>query len=59
MTICRPGAPTRSRLSDRARAVAAAAITAQGDGSRRPVADNRTVEGRAMNRRVEIIVSAN
>lgn len=39
--------------------VAAAAITAQGYGSRRPVGDNRTTEGRAMNRRVEIIVTAN
>ena len=38
------------------RGVAAAAITAQGVGSTRPVADNRTTEGRAMNRRVEIIV---
>jgi outer membrane protein OmpA-like peptidoglycan-associated protein len=39
--------------------VAAAAITAQGFGSRRPIADNRTTEGRAMNRRVEIIVGVN
>lgn len=38
------------------RGVSAAAITATGFGSRRPVADNRTVEGRAMNRRVEIVV---
>ena len=38
------------------RGVAATAITAQGAGSTRPVADNRTTEGRAMNRRVEIIV---
>jgi outer membrane protein OmpA-like peptidoglycan-associated protein len=38
------------------RGVAAAAITAQGVGSTRPVADNKTTEGRAMNRRVEIIV---
>ena len=38
------------------RGVAAAAITAQGVGSTRPVADNRTTEGRAMNRRVEIVV---
>jgi outer membrane protein OmpA-like peptidoglycan-associated protein len=36
--------------------VAAAAITAQGYGSKRPVADNKNPEGRAMNRRVEIIV---
>jgi outer membrane protein OmpA-like peptidoglycan-associated protein len=38
------------------RGVAAAAITATGSGSRQPVADNKTAEGRAMNRRVEIIV---
>ena len=38
------------------RGVAAAAITTQGVGSTRPVADNKTTEGRAMNRRVEIIV---
>ena len=38
------------------RGVAAAVITAQGFGSSRPVADNKTTEGRAMNRRVEIIV---
>jgi outer membrane protein OmpA-like peptidoglycan-associated protein len=38
------------------RGVAAAAITAQGFGSTRPVSDNKTTEGRAMNRRVEIIV---
>jgi outer membrane protein OmpA-like peptidoglycan-associated protein len=38
------------------RGVAAGAITAQGVGSTRPVADNRTTEGRAMNRRVEIVV---
>jgi outer membrane protein OmpA-like peptidoglycan-associated protein len=38
------------------RGVAAAAITVQGVGSTRPVADNKTTEGRAMNRRVEIVV---
>jgi outer membrane protein OmpA-like peptidoglycan-associated protein len=38
------------------RGVAAAVITAQGFGSTRPVTDNRTTEGRAMNRRVEIVV---
>ena len=38
------------------RGVSADAITAQGFGSTRPVADNRTTEGRAMNRRVEIVV---
>jgi outer membrane protein OmpA-like peptidoglycan-associated protein len=37
--------------------VAAAAISAQGFGSTRPVADNKSPEGRAMNRRVEIVVS--
>jgi outer membrane protein OmpA-like peptidoglycan-associated protein len=36
--------------------VAAGAISAVGKGSIQPVADNKTVEGRAMNRRVEIIV---
>ncbi|HET7504283.1 MAG TPA: OmpA family protein [Kofleriaceae bacterium] len=36
--------------------VAPAAITATGFGSSRPVGDNKTAEGRAMNRRVEIIV---
>lgn len=38
------------------RGVASAAITATGFGSSRPIGDNRTSEGRAMNRRVEIIV---
>ncbi len=38
------------------RGVASAAITAQGFGSQRPVADNKNPEGRAMNRRVEIVV---
>jgi len=38
------------------RVVSANAITATGYGSKRPVGDNRTAEGRAMNRRVEIIV---
>lgn len=38
------------------RGVASEAITAQGFGSTRPVADNKSPEGRAMNRRVEIVV---
>ncbi|MEP6859065.1 MAG: OmpA family protein [Deltaproteobacteria bacterium] len=38
------------------RGVASEAITAQGFGSTRPIADNHTTEGRAMNRRVEIVV---
>ncbi|MFT3692713.1 MAG: OmpA family protein [Kofleriaceae bacterium] len=36
--------------------VASETITAQGFGSTRPIADNKTAEGRGMNRRVEIIV---
>jgi outer membrane protein OmpA-like peptidoglycan-associated protein len=36
--------------------VSAGAITATGLGSTRPIGENRTAEGRAMNRRVEIIV---
>lgn len=38
------------------RGVASEVITAQGFGSTRPVADNKSPEGRAMNRRVEIVV---
>jgi outer membrane protein OmpA-like peptidoglycan-associated protein len=38
------------------RGVSSDAITAQGEGSTMPVADNKSIEGRAMNRRVEIIV---
>lgn len=38
------------------RGVSADAITADGIGAARPIADNKTTEGRAMNRRVEIIV---
>lgn len=34
--------------------VAASRITAKGEGSANPIADNKTKEGRAMNRRVEI-----
>jgi outer membrane protein OmpA-like peptidoglycan-associated protein len=40
------------------RGVAADRIRAQGLGSTRPVADNKSPEGRASNRRVEIIVQA-
>ena len=38
------------------RGVSADAISAQGFGSQRPIGDNKSTEGRAMNRRVEIIV---
>lgn len=38
------------------RGVSADAVTTVGVGSQRPVADNRSTAGRAMNRRVEIIV---
>jgi outer membrane protein OmpA-like peptidoglycan-associated protein len=38
------------------RGVSANAISATGAGSHQPIADNNTAEGRAMNRRVEIIV---
>lgn len=38
------------------RGVSATAVSAVGIGSERPVADNQTVAGRAMNRRVEIVV---
>lgn len=38
------------------RGVSPAAITATGFGSGKPIADNKSPEGRAMNRRVEIIV---
>lgn len=40
-----------------ARSVAANRIAIDGRGSREPVADNATVAGRAMNRRVEIFVA--
>lgn len=38
------------------RGVSANAISSEGYGSKRPVGDNKNPEGRAMNRRVEIIV---
>jgi outer membrane protein OmpA-like peptidoglycan-associated protein len=38
------------------REIAADRITAEGFGESRPVADNDTAEGRANNRRVEIVV---
>ena len=41
------------------RGVSPNSISVSGLGSTRPVADNKTTEGRAMNRRVEIIVGAN
>jgi outer membrane protein OmpA-like peptidoglycan-associated protein len=34
-------------------------LTTQGKGAAEPIADNSTVEGRAQNRRVEIVISAN
>jgi outer membrane protein OmpA-like peptidoglycan-associated protein len=40
-----------------ARGVAVTRFTTEGRGSREPVADNSTAEGRAMNRRVEIFVA--
>jgi len=36
--------------------VAATQLTIEGKGAQSPIADNRTAEGRAMNRRVEIVV---
>ncbi len=40
------------------RGVSANAVSASGLGSTRPIGQNKTTEGRAMNRRVEIIVGA-
>ena len=40
------------------RGVSANAISVSGLGSTRPIADNKSPEGRAMNRRVEIVVGA-
>jgi len=34
-------------------------LTTQGKGDKEPIADNKTVEGRAQNRRVEIVITAN
>lgn len=47
-------ASTRQYLA--ARGVDPARITIDGHGSREPIADNSTLQGRAMNRRVEIYV---
>lgn len=41
----------------KAQGVAASRMTAEGYGSKLPVADNATVEGRARNRRVEVILA--
>jgi len=41
------------------RGVRASLLSTQGDGETNPVADNRTREGRAMNRRVDILISGN
>lgn len=48
-------ASTRDYLVDRG--VATNRIVINGRGSREPIADNNTTEGRAMNRRVEIFVA--
>lgn len=48
-------ASTRNYLVDRG--VATNRIVINGRGSHEPIADNNTVEGRAMNRRVEIFVA--
>lgn len=42
----------------RSRGIAPDRVTAVGKGADKPVADNKTIEGRAQNRRVEIIVEA-
>jgi len=54
LSVNRAGA-TRSYLVDRG--VAMNRISIDGRGSHEPVADNNTVAGRAMNRRVEIFVA--
>jgi outer membrane protein OmpA-like peptidoglycan-associated protein len=40
-----------------ARGVAPNRVTVKGFGPERPIADNHTAEGRAQNRRVEIVVT--
>ncbi|HQY61134.1 MAG TPA: OmpA family protein, partial [Polyangiaceae bacterium] len=40
----------------KSRGIAADRVSAVGRGSSKPVADNTSVEGRALNRRVEIVV---
>ena len=40
----------------RSRGIAPDRVTAAGKGADKPIADNKTIEGRAQNRRVEIIV---
>lgn len=41
------------------RGVRASLLSTQGEGESNPVADNKTREGRAMNRRVDILISGN
>jgi len=41
------------------RGVRASLLSTQGEGEANPVADNKTREGRAMNRRVDILISGN
>jgi len=41
------------------RGVGSSAVTARGEGESNPVADNSTRDGRAKNRRVDILISGN